>query len=711
MRRVRLKVAPNLVSGPRSSKPAITNVVNDPKNEETTLCIDEPIAVQDLPPSTSPSSLTLEARNVDNSLSHAAVLPLPAKPVVDTEPPVQEVTSHCIDKENVITGVSDEVSSENLVNSSSNEQNTSASSLPRYKPKNKIRPVITHATHRIRTFSSASESEDDLAKRQSRTPLSPVKKSPAKMDNVEATPLPTKTVTEKGKKGRKKRNEKTPLEMKKALMRQKFAKGEVDRSKLTMFDLIYYNPDDGERPPNATEKLQMRLKPYEVEALSLENQAEREETTGNTILDERLAEEEEMRQIEDNPQTEINDEDKQPDETDEDKQIADVEVVEEEEEEEDAMPVPQVRLGPDGEIILDERSLVIDTSETKRNKNQLANAPIIIENSSTTVNYGSWRKRPRAGRWSVKETARFYRALNMLGTNFSLMVKLFPGRDRIDLKRKFKSEEKTNPSLVDKIIATQIPFDISQFMDVEDEDSSGNESTSKEPSKKKTAGKTSNTRKVSKTSKEPKMKRKEKVLKNSNTQEPANDDECASDVEVLGESLESLTKKVPGKNSDEEVEPPSKKGKKLRVAESESPVGSRKPAGSRIGKLKGTKNVSQCDSDGDCPTSENTTTIQPTGPEKNAHLTSPNNPLDNLLNSPLGQIGLEQGGLTVVENAGASKQTPSFLVPPALAEANPAFAQAEPGSLVLVSEPNPGDPNNQLVHVYRISVPVEPVPL
>uniref|UniRef100_A0A0P4ZXN2 Transcription factor TFIIIB component B'' Myb domain-containing protein n=1 Tax=Daphnia magna TaxID=35525 RepID=A0A0P4ZXN2_9CRUS len=55
----------------------------------------------------------------------------------------------------------------------------------------------------------------------------------------------------------------------------------------------------------------------------------------------------------------------------------------------------------------------------------------------------------------------------MLGTNFSLMVKLFPGIDRIDLKRKFKSEEKTNPSLVDKIIATQIPFDISQFIDVE----------------------------------------------------------------------------------------------------------------------------------------------------------------------------------------------------------------------------------------------------
>lgn len=207
------------------------------------------------------------------------------------------------------------------------------------------------------------------------------------------------------------------------------------------------------------------------------------------------------------------------------------------------------------------------------------------------------------------------------------------------------------------------------------------------------------------------MKRKEKAVKKVHIQEPVNDDECDSN-EALGEPLESPTEKIPSENSEEEVEPPTKKGRKLRVAESESSIGGRKPARSLIGKIKGTEPASQCDPEGDCPTSENAIAIQPTGPEKNAHITSPpNNPLDNLLNSPLGQIGLEQGGLTVVENPRASKQTPSFLVPPALAEANPAFAQAEPGSLVLVSEPNTGDPNNQLVHVYRISVPVEPVPL
>ncbi len=65
----------------------------------------------------------------------------------------------------------------------------------------------------------------------------------------------------------------------------------------------------------------------------------------------------------------------------------------------------------------------------------------------------------------VLETARFYRALSMLGTDFSLMEKLFPNRPRIELKRKFKSEEKNNPLLVDKIISSQIPFDATQFHD------------------------------------------------------------------------------------------------------------------------------------------------------------------------------------------------------------------------------------------------------
>ena len=66
---------------------------------------------------------------------------------------------------------------------------------------------------------------------------------------------------------------------------------------------------------------------------------------------------------------------------------------------------------------------------------------------------------------SITETARFYRALSMLGTDFSLMETLFPRRTRFELKRKFKLEEKVNHVLIDKTISTQKPFDETVFGD------------------------------------------------------------------------------------------------------------------------------------------------------------------------------------------------------------------------------------------------------
>lgn len=47
--------------------------------------------------------------------------------------------------------------------------------------------------------------------------------------------------------------------------------------------------------------------------------------------------------------------------------------------EETAMPVPQLKLGPDGEIILDEQSLVIETTIGKEARETLANADIVYD--------------------------------------------------------------------------------------------------------------------------------------------------------------------------------------------------------------------------------------------------------------------------------------------------------------------------------------------
>lgn len=93
----------------------------------------------------------------------------------------------------------------------------------------------------------------------------------------------------------------------------------------------------------------MRLKPYEVEELAKFNQLDgMEEVTNNTLLDERLAEEEEMRRGEEAPSEPKDALDFPP--SNEGEHI---------EQEENAMPAPQLRLAPDGvTLIVDERSLV-----------------------------------------------------------------------------------------------------------------------------------------------------------------------------------------------------------------------------------------------------------------------------------------------------------------------------------------------------------------
>ncbi|EFX64268.1 hypothetical protein DAPPUDRAFT_118337 [Daphnia pulex] len=334
-------------------------------------------------------------------------------------------------------------------------------SFSRYNSKNKIQP--SNPSHTGRTFSTASESEDEVHEEA---------KSPAKKDNVDTTS------TLKGKRLKKKCDEKTPLSIKKAILKRKLASG--DHSKLTVRDYIHYNPPDGERSPNKSQKLSMRPKPFEVKVLSKESKVVlNAQSTKNTILDDRLIEENELRMIETENQSK--------------EEVA--------EDEEGAMPVPQVCLGPDGRIILDEKSLLIDANETKRNKSQLASYAPIVENNTTNVNYGSWRKNPRAESWNKKETAKFFIALQMFGTNFSLMTPYFPGRDRVQLKNKYKKEEKENKEMIDKYLYNPKPFDPTHFMD-NPEDSSGDETTSKKDANKSTRGKALKKAKERKTSNE-----------------------------------------------------------------------------------------------------------------------------------------------------------------------------------------------------------------
>lgn len=139
-------------------------------------------------------------------------------------------------------------------------------------------------------------------------------------------------------------------------------------------------------------------------------------------------------------------------------------------EKQSSVPVPQLRLNADGELVLDESSLVVENEEHRRNRILLANTNVVYYDELST-NYGFYKRQKRTREWPHEETVKFYRCLNTVGTDFSLMLNLFPNRTRRDLKLKFKKEEKNNSQLIDKALLKFNTFDIEELQrELEKED-------------------------------------------------------------------------------------------------------------------------------------------------------------------------------------------------------------------------------------------------
>lgn len=132
------------------------------------------------------------------------------------------------------------------------------------------------------------------------------------------------------------------------------------------------------------------------------------------------------------------------------------ELRDEEKDDPSAMPVPQVKVGPDGQLILDEQSLVIEQTAVKRSREMLSHEIIVEDND-----YGSgfYKKRQKSKEWPKWETFKFYKALNVVGTDFLLMQTVFPNRTRQEIKQKFKKEERVNRLLVEKTLKYHQEFD------------------------------------------------------------------------------------------------------------------------------------------------------------------------------------------------------------------------------------------------------------
>ncbi|RPD82408.1 hypothetical protein L226DRAFT_564984 [Lentinus tigrinus ALCF2SS1-7] len=130
----------------------------------------------------------------------------------------------------------------------------------------------------------------------------------------------------------------------------------------------------------------------------------------------------------------------------------------------------QVRIGANGETIIDEDSLFVNRDEEHRTEDY-----IHVEESDFTkfVNSATYSKKVRGSRWSAEETELFYNALSQFGENYELISYVLPGRDRKACKNKFKSEDRKNPARITYCLNNRTPYDIATLSRMTGKDFSG----------------------------------------------------------------------------------------------------------------------------------------------------------------------------------------------------------------------------------------------
>ncbi|KAH6916958.1 hypothetical protein BKA70DRAFT_318385 [Coprinopsis sp. MPI-PUGE-AT-0042] len=130
----------------------------------------------------------------------------------------------------------------------------------------------------------------------------------------------------------------------------------------------------------------------------------------------------------------------------------------------------QVRIGPKGETIIDEDSLVVNRDEVE----DTTNYTHVTESDFTKfVNSGTYGKRFRGSRWSAEETELFYEALSQFGENYELIAYVLPGRDRKSCKNKFKIEDKRNHARINHTLNNRSEIDIATLSRMTGKDFSG----------------------------------------------------------------------------------------------------------------------------------------------------------------------------------------------------------------------------------------------
>ena len=464
----------------------------------------------------------------------------------------------------------------------------------------------------------------------------------------------------------------TVFDQRKADHKKKFNDGIPERTKLTMFDLIYYNPADGNRMSNSTSLRSSRAPSVD----GRQGDGPRRDSE-DAIVPNRLD------AVAERLQEEAVDE---PDLVVKGRRGSEGQDEDPEDDQEDVMPVPQVKVAADGSIILDEASTMIETTATKKAKEDLLKSPLVFESANQATNYGSWGKKKKNADWSDKDTVKFYKALSVFGTDFSLMEGIFKKRSRHELKMKFKKEEKVNRQLVDKCLSQGQTFDPSIFDSDDDGDSEDDREQKRKEKENRRKKKQDSQQQQQIDGKNLKNQKRKHRIKGrtyyNDSDGDADESELASEPESAANIAESiLLETLAVRNSDHHAHHAHVVNPGARPQQP--------PGGLRTSLPLRQKRNSKVLSPG--------SPLQGSPQDQDPNLVVAKKSKPDQPESLLKSLLLSQGG--------ASSKS-SFAIPPALLAANPGLANATPGSLVVVASPaspQVSSPNAQLLEVFMVA--------
>ncbi|KAM5351477.1 hypothetical protein ACJ41O_004200 [Fusarium nematophilum] len=114
---------------------------------------------------------------------------------------------------------------------------------------------------------------------------------------------------------------------------------------------------------------------------------------------------------------------------------------------------PQFRI-VDGQIVVDQSSLAVDRHA--RAAAAAGDMETVEENDFTRLitsnSFMNTSKLRGPNIWTDEETELFYRGLRMFGTDFEMISKMFPGKQRRHVKLKYNREERHCPSRIDAAV-------------------------------------------------------------------------------------------------------------------------------------------------------------------------------------------------------------------------------------------------------------------